>query len=159
MKTRQILVAMTLMLSASACTINPAGTNREYAPALPLLITRHEKSPTTSTGGVGHQLNFTNASTQPYREVAFVFIPYDRFGRRQSSDIDNVDEIQISVVEEIGAGQVLSNNWPDIWFSHQISCVELDRLRVTYSDGAQQVFRKDGVDRMLAPGVGNDCRN
>jgi hypothetical protein len=74
--------------------------------------------------------------------------------RRQRSDIDNVDEIQISIPDAVGPGQALSNIWPDIWFNHQITCVELDRLRIIYADGAQQVFRKEEIDRMLAPGEG-----
>lgn len=159
MKTGLTVVAITLILSGAACMTAPSGSNSVNTPGMPLLITHHEKSATTSTGGVGHQLNFTNSSAQPYREVAFIFVPYDRFGRRQSSDIDNVDEVQISITEGISPGQALSNSWPDIWFNHQIICVELDRLRISYADGTQQVFRKDEVDRMLAPGVGNDCRN
>jgi hypothetical protein len=158
MKYKQILVTA-LGLICSACMFHTPAIDEEVAVRPPLLITHQQKAATTSTGGVGHNLGFVNPSAHTYQQIAFVFIPYDRFGRRQSSDIDDVDEIQISLPDPVVPGQAMTQFWPDIWFSHQISCVELDRLRIVYADGRAQVFRKPDVDRMLAPGVGNDCRN
>lgn len=123
-----------------------------------LWISHHQKLPTTSTGGVGHSIAISNPSAQPYRQLDLVFIPYDRFGRRQSSDIDNVDEVLISLSEPLMAGASVTKTWPDIWFSQQISCVELDRLRIVRADGSVQIFRQAEIETLLAPGVGNNCR-
>ena len=113
--------------------------------------------PASTVGGVGQQLAVTNVSQDTYQQLELVFIPYDRYGRRQTSDIDNVGEVQIPLDTPLLPGQEISRTWPDVWFNHSIVCVELDRLRITDSDGRQRVYRKDAVDRMLAEPVTNDC--
>jgi hypothetical protein len=155
----QHLAPYILMISlASTGCPSPVISDPALSTDLALWITHHQKSATTRTGGVGHSLGFTNPTEHTYQQIAFVFIPYDRFGRRQRSDIDDVDEVQITLPDPVGPGNTVTQSWPDIWFSHQISCVELDRLRIVYADGNTQIFRKADVDTMLATGVNNDCR-
>lgn len=158
MKYKQIVAVMAMAAICKACSANSLTAIDDTTGATVLLITHHQKSATTSTGGVGHSLGFTNPTEHTYQQIAFVFIPYDRFGRRQRSDIDDVDEVLITLPDPVGPGNTVTQSWPDIWFSHQISCVELDRLRIVYADGNTQIFRKADVDTMLATGVNNDCR-
>jgi hypothetical protein len=124
----------------------------------PLRVTLAQTLPASTVGGVGQTLAVINVSADAYHQLEVVFIPYDRYGRRQTSDIDDVGEVQIPLNTHLFPEQEVINTWPDVWFNHSIVCVEIDRLRITYSDGSRRVYRKDAVDDMLADQVLNDCQ-
>ncbi len=163
LRTHSLLILL-LALVLSACVAStqnispPPSLSQAQIQSQPLQVTKVQASPPSSVGGVSQQLTVINTGSDTYQQLELVFIPYDRYGRRQTSDIDDVGEVQVPLESALPPGQEINRTWPDVWFNHGIVCVELDRLRITLSDGQQRIYRKEAVDDMLADPDTNDCR-
>lgn len=127
---------------------------------LPILLDRIGVSRPNSVGGVNFRYGATNLSGKTIKYLTFTGTPYNAVGDRVRGEIRRSSSFRCRdtgpYVPNVSTGRRSCEN---AWYNHTIRCVNLTRVKITYTDNSSRIFSsQSSIQRLLRSGVSNSCR-
>ena len=113
---------------------------------------------TNSAGGISIKYAFEHLdSTRTVQEVVFSITPYNNDGvveRGRNSGASTRRLRRFGPVSVYDGEQRFQ--FENIWYNNKIECAQLDRIDISYANGARRSYSRD-VDTLLSSHIDNDC--
>ncbi|MCJ2530704.1 MAG: hypothetical protein LN413_00080 [Candidatus Thermoplasmatota archaeon] len=153
---RAILLALLSMVIASGCHAGQVAQWRERG--TPIFIYQLSSSKPNSVGGVGPHVRFINSSDKTYKYVDLTAVPYNDVHDAVRSSIGNKSNATVRNTGPFRPDDKGGGWWGATWYNWSITCVQLERVEITFMDGSE--FVADGSEKvaeLFKPGLSNDC--
>ncbi len=124
----------------------------------PLLITGFDIS-TNTAGGISIQYAFEHLdTTRSVREITFLITPYNDEGMVEPGKNSGVSTRRLRRFGPVTAFDGLQRyQFENVWYNEDISCIQLDQVRILYDDGTRRSYSHD-IDKILAGDITNQCQ-
>lgn len=94
-----------------------------------------------SAGAVSIKLSFNNNSDKTLQAAYFSALPYDAHDQVQTCSRTRRSKVPLRFTGPVEPGAFRVNFvWEDVWYNPAIRRVELDLLKLTYTDGSETLL-------------------
>lgn len=122
------------------------------------LVTDFGINPPNSAGGISIYYAFEHLdSTRAVREVTFSITPYDVDGLKARGLNSGTSTKRLRRFGPISVHDGKKEyQFDNVWYNGNISCAEINRIDIVYTDGSRASHRQD-VDQILSQRIKNNC--
>jgi hypothetical protein len=124
----------------------------------PLLITEYgQAGKTSSIGGVSYEFSYYNLSGKTIKYLNVSVTPFNLVGDVVSSATNGKKKAVLMQVGPIETDNKTSFLWENVWFNRKIVCIELNSIEISYTDGSNEILKKDELQKALLQSSQNDA--
>ena len=115
-----------------------------------ILITEYgQAGKTSSIGGVSYEMSYYNLSGKTIKYLHVSVTPFDLLGDDVSSVINGKKQAVLMLTGPLETDDNTSFVWENVWFNRTITCTELDSIEITYTDGSNEILKRDELQKAL----------
>jgi hypothetical protein len=95
--------------------------------------------------------------TKTIKYLEFTVTPYNNVGDIQKCEIDGYSKFTGEITGPIEASNKIMTNFYGAWYNSSISCIVINRVKVTYMDNSSYVYLNE-LPKILETGYQNKCK-
>lgn len=161
------IAAFIALVSLGGCAGTGGFVDQSTQRHQPVAVTTLMLKAPNSAGGVGFYMDFTNTSGKTIKYAEFGLTPFNAVGDVVTSSVSHQSLETVKYTGPFAPGVSTDDfavtfnggtvGFSNVWYNSDITCVQLDLVRITFTDGTTKVVEGNAAHELVAPSLRKNC--